>query len=180
MYGERIRQRREDLKLSQIELAMELSTSLKNIELWEEEQESPSVNELIDLAETLGTSVDWLIGFSDEDDFDDDLDEDYDIEDFDLETADFFQDIIIPHMEAYREENEESAYVHVQLSEDDDSADCVIYSGEADAILAAVNLILDSLSKETDTNYYDIVAAIATAHTELELGIGEQSEEEER
>lgn len=171
MYGERIRERREELGFSQLDLAVLLSTSLQDIELWEEESESPTIEQLISLSEELGVTTDWLVGL--EDNFDED-DEDLDDLDVEIETANFLQDIIVPHMNAYKEENEGSVYVHLQLSEDDECEDCVIYAGAAADVLSAVNVLVESLSDETGTNYYDVVAMMATAHAKMELELGDE------
>ena len=80
MYGERIRERREELGFSQLDLAVLLSTSLQDIELWEEESESPTIEQLVSLSEELGVTTDWLVGL--EDNFDED---DEDLDDLDVD-----------------------------------------------------------------------------------------------
>ena len=188
MYGERIRERREELGLSQLDLAVLLSTSLHNIKAWEKEEKSPSIDELIALSEELCTTIDWLVGISEEDEFDeyddeyeDELDEDLFEEDLLLDDSvipitdeNFLKELIIPHMKEYRANNKRSVYIHVQFSESPTSEDCIIYAGDTADVFAVLNLLIDNLSNKTGVNYYDIMAMMASAHARTELGIEDE------
>jgi len=60
--GERIRERREKLGLTQRGVASALQVSGQAVSKWERGESVPDVGVLIDLARLLGVSVDWLLG----------------------------------------------------------------------------------------------------------------------
>lgn len=66
--GERIKQRRLSLNLSQEALAQIIRTDYKAVWRWESGKYSPSTEMLIELAYALDTTPDWLLGFEDEPD----------------------------------------------------------------------------------------------------------------
>ena len=182
MYGERIREIREELGYSQLDLAVLLSTSLGNIQAWEEEKKSPSVDELILLSEELNTTIDWIAGIVDDDsDLDEDKEEcDEDLFEEDLSFEDleepitnknFPREVIVPHMKEYRANYKRAIYIHIQLSESDESDDCIIYSGDTADVLAATNLIIKGMSDKIGADYYDMMVMMASAHARTELGI---------
>ena len=59
--GQRLRKRREALKLTQQELAESLSVTPQHISAIEQDQRSPSLPFLAKLAEELGVTVDYLV-----------------------------------------------------------------------------------------------------------------------
>ena len=67
MYGERIKEMWLSYELSREELAKQVMTTPLNIKLWEEEKVEPTINDLIVLANSFETTVDWIIGVTDED-----------------------------------------------------------------------------------------------------------------
>lgn len=166
MYGDRIREKREEFGLTRKELAIRLVTSPQNIELWEDELIAPTIPDLILLATEFETTIDWLVGLTD-DEGDTDLDdEEHNCEDCD----DFLECKLLPHMSNYMNNNDEAAYIHVQLAEDGEDEDCVIYAGSTKSVLALVNILLNSVSNESNINYYDLVTLMASAHAKTELG----------
>lgn len=62
----RIKQRREQLKLTQIDLAERTRSSQKQIWLYESGKGMPSIDKLMILAEVLQTTTDWLLGLTEE------------------------------------------------------------------------------------------------------------------
>lgn len=194
MYGERIRARREALGFSLKKLASLIETPVKDIALWESEQKPPSIPELISLSKALIATVDWLVGASDENMYDEEFDleeffgeefEEYFDDEFDEDEEDldedeegdeedeyenFVRNEIIPHMKYFASSNNDAAYIHVQLTDEGSAGDCVIYTGSTDAVLSCINLLIRSLSKEAKINYYDLVSFMATANAELDMG----------
>lgn len=59
--GKRIRERREALKISQRELAQALGKTGQYISAVEQDKRSPSLNFLTNLADELGTTLDYLV-----------------------------------------------------------------------------------------------------------------------
>jgi transcriptional regulator with XRE-family HTH domain len=59
--GQRIRKRREDLKLTQLELAEALGLTPQHISAIEQDKRSPSLPSLAKLAEELGVTIDYLV-----------------------------------------------------------------------------------------------------------------------
>ena len=59
--GQRIKQRREILKITQQELAQALGMTPQNISLIEKDKSTPSLTVVSKLAEQLGASVDYLV-----------------------------------------------------------------------------------------------------------------------
>ncbi len=59
--GQRIRQRREILKVTQQELAQALGMTPQNISLIEKDKSTPSLTVISKLAEQLGSSIDYLV-----------------------------------------------------------------------------------------------------------------------
>jgi len=60
-FSKRLRQRREELQLTQAELADEVGVTHQHISRIETEQVAPSLDLLVRLAARLGTSNDWLL-----------------------------------------------------------------------------------------------------------------------
>lgn len=166
MYGDRIREKREEFGLSRKELAIRLTTSPQNIKLWEEELIAPTIPDLIMLATEFETTIDWLVGA-----VDDEIDADLDDEEHNCEDCDEFLECkLLPHMSNYMHNNDEAAYIHVQLAEDGKDEDCVIYAGNTKSVLSLINVLLKSISDESNIDYYDLVASMASAHARMELG----------
>lgn len=63
---ERLRQLRESRKMTQVRLGMEVGVSQETISGYEIEKAMPPADMLIKLADTLNTSVDYLLGRTDE------------------------------------------------------------------------------------------------------------------
>jgi len=59
--GKRIRKRRQELKLTQEDLARALSLTPQHISGIEQDKRSPSLSSLAKLAEELGVTVDYLV-----------------------------------------------------------------------------------------------------------------------
>ena len=59
--GRRVRERREDLKLTQQELAEGLRVTPQHISAIEKDKRSPSLSFLVKLAEELGVTIDYLV-----------------------------------------------------------------------------------------------------------------------
>lgn len=59
--GQRIRERRQTLKLTQQQLAEALGLTPQHISAIEQEKRSPSLTSLAELAEELGVTVDYLV-----------------------------------------------------------------------------------------------------------------------
>lgn len=64
-YGEKIYELRKEKSLSQEEVANKLGVSRQSISLWETNQASPTVENLISFAKLFNTSVDELVGVKD-------------------------------------------------------------------------------------------------------------------
>lgn len=60
--GQRIRERRTSLELSQNALARELDLSFQAVSKWERGENAPDLRVLPGLARVLGVSIDWLLG----------------------------------------------------------------------------------------------------------------------
>lgn len=63
---ERLRQRRLELKLSQEEVSERAGINQSTISQLERGEQIPTVRSLVLLAKVLGTSIDWLLGISDD------------------------------------------------------------------------------------------------------------------
>jgi transcriptional regulator with XRE-family HTH domain len=59
--GQRIRQKREALKLTQEQLAKNLGLTSQYISIIEQDKRSPSLSSLAKLAEELGVTIDYLV-----------------------------------------------------------------------------------------------------------------------
>lgn len=62
--GQRIRERRKSLHISQQELAARLHTDQKQISKYENDRNDPSASVIAQLAKELNTSSDWLLGLT--------------------------------------------------------------------------------------------------------------------
>lgn len=62
--GRRVAQRREELNLTQMELASKLRWNQSKVSLVERERLDILCVSLVELAEALGVSTDWLLGLS--------------------------------------------------------------------------------------------------------------------
>lgn len=61
-YGEFLKQQRESLQLSQVELAKKVGTSHQNINRWERGEVLPNIDFCVKLADFYGISLDELVG----------------------------------------------------------------------------------------------------------------------
>jgi transcriptional regulator with XRE-family HTH domain len=59
--GQRIRKRRQEMKLTQEELAKALKLTSQHISAIEQDKRSPSLTSLAKLAEELGVSIDYIV-----------------------------------------------------------------------------------------------------------------------
>ena len=64
--GQRIRQKREALKLTQEQLAKNLGLTSQYISIIEQDKRSPSLLALVKLAEELGVTIDYLVSGKEE------------------------------------------------------------------------------------------------------------------
>ena len=60
-FGRRLREARENAKMSGYKLAMLLDVESPNITHWESGRSYPRVDNLIKIAAILGVSIDWLL-----------------------------------------------------------------------------------------------------------------------
>ena len=67
MYGERIKELRMQLGLSQTDLAKRINVSSKAIKNWEMDSACPSSENMAHLAKVFGVSTDFLLGLTDRD-----------------------------------------------------------------------------------------------------------------
>ncbi len=65
IFGQRLKELREDKKLSQRQLAKTLGTSQPNLQRWEKGLFEPDQNTMIVIAEYFGVSADYLLGLED-------------------------------------------------------------------------------------------------------------------
>ncbi len=61
-YGEALKYQREQLKLSQLELAKKIGTSHQNINRWERNEVLPNIDFCVKLADFYGITLDELVG----------------------------------------------------------------------------------------------------------------------
>lgn len=66
MYGERIRELRNEKQKKQTEMAEEIGSTQKQISKWEREKIEPNIYFLWKLADYFNTSVDYIIGRNNE------------------------------------------------------------------------------------------------------------------
>jgi len=59
--GERIRKRRQSLKLTQVQLAQALGLTAQHISVIEQDKRTPSLASVAKMAEQLGVTVDYLV-----------------------------------------------------------------------------------------------------------------------
>lgn len=64
--AKRLKELREEKKISQKALASTLSISASTVACWEIETREPSLQALVDLSEYFGVTIDYLLGNSDE------------------------------------------------------------------------------------------------------------------
>ena len=62
MFSKRLRASRMRMKLTQQQMADQLSVSLNAYQKYEQGERSPSLDALVKIADTLNTSVDYLLG----------------------------------------------------------------------------------------------------------------------
>lgn len=65
IFNERLKELRIKKQLSQIELAALTSTGQSSISAWERGEREPLAHQLVDLANALDCSVDYLLGLKD-------------------------------------------------------------------------------------------------------------------
>ena len=61
-FGERLKDLRQDRKLSQVELASKIGVGKSIISLWEKSECEPTLSKLILLSEYFGVTIDYLAG----------------------------------------------------------------------------------------------------------------------
>lgn len=64
MIGDKIKELRKELDLTQEELASKLSLSRQCISRWENNSNEPSINDIKNLCEILNTTSDYLLGLT--------------------------------------------------------------------------------------------------------------------
>ncbi len=62
MIGEKIQERRQKLGLTRDALAKKAAFSASQVYQWETDRQKPSADSLLELADALGVTVDWLLG----------------------------------------------------------------------------------------------------------------------
>lgn len=67
LIGKRIKERREELNITQIDLGLSIGFDQQRISRFERGLHKPDLESLAKVAKALGVSLDWLIGLSDED-----------------------------------------------------------------------------------------------------------------
>lgn len=66
MRGDRIREKRESLGLSQTDLAEQVGTGQKRVSAWERGESGATDDMIVGLARALQTSSDWILGLTDD------------------------------------------------------------------------------------------------------------------
>lgn len=66
MYGERLKNLRQQKKVSQKELAAYLGISVRGYQFYESEVNEPNIKMLVALADFYGVSIDYLVGRADQ------------------------------------------------------------------------------------------------------------------
>lgn len=61
-FGERLKELRQDRKLSQVELASKIGVGKSIISLWEKNECEPTLSRLILLSDYFGVTIDFLAG----------------------------------------------------------------------------------------------------------------------
>ena len=61
----RIKELREDKKISQTTLANSVGTSQRNIGRWENGENEPTYSQLVKIADYFGVTIDYLVGRTD-------------------------------------------------------------------------------------------------------------------
>ena len=62
----RIKELREDKKISQTTLAVSVGTSQRNIGRWENGENEPTYSQLVKIADYFGVTIDYLVGREDD------------------------------------------------------------------------------------------------------------------
>lgn len=62
IFGERLKELRQEKKMGQVELAKSLGVSKGVVSLWENGLREPSMGSLIAVATFFGVSIDYLVG----------------------------------------------------------------------------------------------------------------------
>ena len=65
VFGERLKEIRDDKNISMSELARQIGTSQQNISRWESGEIVPSADTIVMLCKSLNVSSDFLLGLSD-------------------------------------------------------------------------------------------------------------------
>lgn len=65
IFGERLKELRNDRKLTQQQLAKELNVSGNTVHSWETDKQEPSMTTLLKLSNFFNVSLDYLFGKSD-------------------------------------------------------------------------------------------------------------------
>lgn len=66
MYGERLKNLRQQKKVSQKELAAYLGISVRGYQFYESEVNEPNIKMLVALADFYGVTIDYLVGRADQ------------------------------------------------------------------------------------------------------------------
>ena len=61
-FGERLKELRQDKKLTQVELALKIGVGKSIISLWEKNKCEPTLSKLIVIADYFGVTIDYLAG----------------------------------------------------------------------------------------------------------------------
>ena len=61
-FGERLKELRQDKKLTQVELALKIGVGKSIISLWEKNECEPTLSKLIVIADYFGVTIDYLAG----------------------------------------------------------------------------------------------------------------------
>ena len=61
-FGERLKELRQDKKLSQVELALKIGVGKSIISLWEKNECEPTLSKLILISDFFGVTIDYLAG----------------------------------------------------------------------------------------------------------------------
>ena len=182
MYGEYIRNVREQKGLSQKELAFKTNIPLEKIINYEDNLSEPTTSQLVEIAKALETSIDILLGYKlweyDEefndfmnyllsDDEDDDSDEGCEELDEECDECDSFAECMVrPHMETFLDNNEEAAYIHLEIGGEHIST---LVGGRGGELTAGINLIIEEMCKQSGQDYYDFLKTMAEVRTRCVL-----------
>ena len=61
-FGERLKELRQDKKLTQVDLALKIGVGKSIVSLWEKNECEPTLSKLIVIADYFGVTIDYLAG----------------------------------------------------------------------------------------------------------------------